>query len=79
MVNIFMCAELLGLNLKCSCSLTLPPEEENPMLPVERLITSYDVAAAYHTGVIVTTHSAQIAGSLFILILILIDEIAVST
>jgi len=48
------------------------------MLPVERLITSYDVAAAaYHTDVIVTTHSAQMACSLFILIRI--DEIAVST
>lgn len=72
-----MCAESLGLNLECSCSLTLLPEEENLMLPVERLITSYDVAAAYRTGVIVTTHSAQIACSLFILVLI--DEIAVST
>ena len=81
MVNIFICAESLGLNLKCSCSLTLLPEEESPMLPVERLITFYDVAAAsaYRTSVVVATHYGQIAGSLFILILIVIDEIAVST
>lgn len=48
------------------------------MSPVERLITSYDVAAAaYHTGVAVTSHSAQISSSLCILILV--DEITVRT
>jgi len=47
------------------------------MSPVERLITSYDVAAAYHTPGTVTSHSAQISSTLCILILV--DEIAVST
>ena len=73
-----MCTGSLDINLECSCSLILLPGEENLMSPVERLITSYDVAAAaYHTGVAVTSHSAQISSSLCILILV--DEIAVRT